>query len=61
VPAAEERAHDEADLLLLAVDDELDVLDQPLGEACRGGELRARLDVLPDDLVLQRRTLSAPG
>ena len=51
--AAEERAQDEADLVPLPLYDQLDVGEQPLGQLGRGGELRGRLDVLPEDLVLQ--------
>ena len=53
VAAAEERAQDELIWLRLPSTTQLDVVEQPLGQLGRGGELRGRLDVLPEDLVLQ--------
>jgi hypothetical protein len=53
VSPAEQRAEDEADLVPLPTDDELDVPEQPLRELGRSRELRTRLDVLPEDLFFQ--------
>jgi hypothetical protein len=50
---AEQRAEHAPDLVPLAADDELDVVEQCLGDALGRGEFRARIDVLRDDVVLQ--------
>ena len=58
---AEEGAQDEADLVPLAAYDAFDVPEQPLGQPGRGGELRGRLDMLPEDLVLQLGLRQVPS
>jgi hypothetical protein len=50
---AEQRAEHALDLVPLAADDDLDVVEQRLGDALGRGELGARIDVLRDDVVLQ--------
>jgi hypothetical protein len=59
--SAQKRADHEPDLVLLAADDAFDVRQQALGKARGRGELRSRLDVLPDDLFPQRTTSREPG
>ena len=56
VAAAEECADHEPDLLPLTTDDELDVLEQALGEARGFCQLGVQLDVLSDNLFSQRGT-----
>jgi hypothetical protein len=57
VAPAEQGTDDEPDLLALAAHHELDVVEQPLNELRRSDQLRARLDLVSDDLAQALRLL----